>query len=324
MSSLWKRPQGAEDSALPHWRLWPQKAGLCTPTCSSIREVGTAGLDTFCRPSGPFLLQSWWTGGAQQVHLMSQMFKGRILWQEWLVTPFALNHLNPWPQPPSHLASGETEPPWQLRCVFTAGCAHEKVTSAQEMSSVKCGRHCSCVELFGVTQINPLPPPPGLCERRQGLRTPVWKLWPKKSRNRSSAHPPFKGTMQHFVLSLVESLPRLQYGRLSSPQGFQRKKKGWNLSSLAATLLWALSAFWKLPRAHSLGPQTSGLETELCRQPGLPPPPASVPFKWGIQGPREVWVFSLPHSRHVCVSPKFTNHPCPVWRCWEARSSGGD
>ena len=32
-----------------------------------------------------------------------------------------------------------------------------------------------------MTQINPLPPPPGLCERRQGLRTPVWKLWPKKS-----------------------------------------------------------------------------------------------------------------------------------------------
>ena len=47
-----------EVPALPHWRLWPQKAGLCTPTCSSIREVGTVGLDTFCRPSGPFLLQS--------------------------------------------------------------------------------------------------------------------------------------------------------------------------------------------------------------------------------------------------------------------------
>ena len=72
-------------------RLWPQKGGLCTPTCNSIREVGTRDWTPSVSPLGRFSSRAWWTGGAQQVHLMSQMFKVHILLQEWLLNPFALN-----------------------------------------------------------------------------------------------------------------------------------------------------------------------------------------------------------------------------------------
>lgn len=119
-----------------------------------------------------------------------------------------------------------------------------------------------------------------LCEVT-GPKDPTLETLTKKRKSRSLAYLPFKDTVQHFTLFHMESFLRLQYGRLSPPSVFPESEKAKIFSSVTAVLLWALSPFWKPPRAHILAPPDFG-QREGPRQPMLPPP-CSVPSKGSIQ-----------------------------------------
>ena len=145
-------------------------------------------------------------------------------------------------------------------------------------------------------------PARSLCEVT-GPKDPTLETLTKKRKSRSLAYLPFKDTVQHFTLFHVLSFLSLQYGHLSPPSVFPESEKAKIFSSVTAVLLWALSPFWKPPRAHILAPPDFG-QREGPRHPMLPPP-RSVPSKGSIQKHpeplRSVALFSL--SWGTCLCP---------------------